>query len=149
MEEMIEKFEITDIHKSGAVLDPVKLDWMNGEYITRLTDEDLHSRLVEYLKQYDPEWYAEIFSQRNWDYNAKVIAETKLRLKRFDEFRELTECFYEDTSTRTDLLVNPKMKISSLDEVRDSLLLALATLRSIQDFSDIESIRAPLLEAIK
>ncbi len=149
MKEMIDRFEITDIHKSGAVLDGVKLDWMNGEYITRLTDEDLHSRLVEYLKQYDPEWYAETFSQRNWDYNAKVIAETKLRLKRFDEFRELTECFYGDTSTRTDLLVNPKMKISSLEEVRESLSLALVTLRSIQDFSDLESIKAPLLEAIK
>jgi glutamyl-tRNA synthetase len=29
IEEMIEKFEIKDIHKSGAVLDPIKLDWMN------------------------------------------------------------------------------------------------------------------------
>jgi len=36
MDEMISKFEITDIHKSGAVLDPVKLDWMNGEYIKRM-----------------------------------------------------------------------------------------------------------------
>lgn len=36
MDEMIAKFEITDIHKSGAVLDPIKLDWMNGEYIKRM-----------------------------------------------------------------------------------------------------------------
>jgi glutamyl/glutaminyl-tRNA synthetase len=33
---MIEKFEIADIHKAGAVLDPIKLDWMNGEYIKRM-----------------------------------------------------------------------------------------------------------------
>jgi nondiscriminating glutamyl-tRNA synthetase len=36
MDEMIAKFEIKDIHKSGAVLDPIKLDWMNGEYIKRM-----------------------------------------------------------------------------------------------------------------
>jgi nondiscriminating glutamyl-tRNA synthetase len=36
MDEMIAKFDITDIHKSGAVLDPIKLDWMNGEYIKRM-----------------------------------------------------------------------------------------------------------------
>jgi nondiscriminating glutamyl-tRNA synthetase len=36
MDEMIEKFEIADIHKAGAVLDPIKLDWMNGEYIKRM-----------------------------------------------------------------------------------------------------------------
>ena len=36
MDEMISLFEIRDIHKSGAVLDPIKLDWMNGEYIKRM-----------------------------------------------------------------------------------------------------------------
>jgi glutamyl/glutaminyl-tRNA synthetase len=36
MDQMIALFDIGDIHKSGAVLDPIKLDWMNGEYIKRM-----------------------------------------------------------------------------------------------------------------
>ncbi len=53
MDEMIEQFEITAIHKSGAVLDPIKLDWMNGEYIKRMEISELHTRLANYLEQYE------------------------------------------------------------------------------------------------
>lgn len=53
LDEMGEKFEITDIHKAGAVLDPVKLDWMNGEYIRKMETSELHTRLAHYLEEYE------------------------------------------------------------------------------------------------
>lgn len=94
MQEMISLFEITDIHKSGAVLDPIKLDWMNGEYIKRLDPGELHARVAKHLEQYEVEFYTHVFSQKNYDFNHRIIRELQTRMKRFDEFVALTTCLY-------------------------------------------------------
>lgn len=116
MDEMIARFEIKDIHKSGAVLDPVKLDWMNGEYIKKLPIADLHTRLSQYLEKYENEFYLSVFSKVDYTFNTKIIAELQTRMKRFEEFRELTRFLYADAKIRKDLLANPKMKIESEEE---------------------------------
>lgn len=113
MDEMIAKFEITDIHKSGAVLDPIKLDWMNGEYIKRMELGELHTRLARYLEEYEPEFYRDVFSQKDYSYNTRILAELQPRMKRFDEYIELTKFLYGSANIRRDLLTNPKMKIET------------------------------------
>jgi glutamyl/glutaminyl-tRNA synthetase len=148
MDEMIAKFEITDIHKSGAVLDPIKLDWMNGEYIKRMEIWELHTRLAKYLEEYAPDFYRDIFSQRDYDYNTRVIQELQGRMKRFEEYVPLTLSLYGEAQICTDLLINAKMKIETLDDARESLILALSVLESIDDYSSIDHIKTPLLESI-
>ena len=95
MDEMIEKFEITDIHKSGAVLDPIKLDWMNGEYIKRMEISELHTRLTRYLEEYEGEFYSTVFSEKDYQYNTKIIRELQTRMKKFDEYIDITKSLYE------------------------------------------------------
>lgn len=41
MEELVEKFSLERVHKAGAVFDKRKLDWINGEYIKKLINEDV------------------------------------------------------------------------------------------------------------
>ncbi len=147
MEEMIEKFEITDIHKSGAVLDPVKLDWMNGEYIKRMELGELHTRLSKYLEQYESEFYGNIFSQQDYNHNAAIIRELQMRMRRFDEFIELSHCIYGDAAIRKDLLVNPKMKIESEHEAIDALEMILPHLESA-DYTSLDTLKPSLLAAI-
>lgn len=50
-EQAIERFELQDIHKSGARWDPEKLDWMNGHYIRALEPEDLAQRIRPFLAE--------------------------------------------------------------------------------------------------
>lgn len=147
MAEMIEKFEITDIHKSWAVLDPVKLDWMNGEYIKRMDLGELHTRLAKYLEQYEPDFYSEHFSQKDYAWNSLVLSELKLRMKRFDEFRELSQFFYHTAEIRRELFVNAKMKIETEEEGIEALRFILPILESIE-YSDLESFKTPILSAI-
>lgn len=147
METMIQKFAITDIHKSWAVLDPVKLDWMNGEYIKKMEIAELHEKLAQFLKRYEKDFYESIFSQKDFDYNTKIIVEVQGRMKRFEEFRELTSFIYGEASVRKDLLVNPKMKIESADEAIESLK-AIYPLLERGDYSSIDTLKAPILEAI-
>lgn len=147
MNEMIEKFEITDIHKSGAVLDPIKLDWMNGEYIKRMEIGELHSRLAKYLEEYEKNFYENTFSQKNYDFNARIIQELQTRMKKFDEYIELTKFVYGASAIRRDLLANPKMKIETEEEGIESLKFTLPLLESA-DYSSIDTLKTSFLEAI-
>src|SRR3989344_3612222 len=47
--EMIENFELKRIGKSGAILDPTKLNWLNREYIKKLTQEEFLDKAKLYL----------------------------------------------------------------------------------------------------
>lgn len=116
LQEMIEKFDIKDIHKAGAVLDPVKLDWMNGEYIRRMNIEVLYDRLAKYLEQYESDFFRNIFHKREYGYNISLIRELQTRIKRLDEYIGLTKFLYEEPKIAPELFINPKMKIETEEE---------------------------------
>jgi nondiscriminating glutamyl-tRNA synthetase len=147
MDEMIERFQLKDIHKSGAMFDTIKLDWMNGEYIKRMELGELHTRIAKFLEQYESDFYREVFSQKDYDYNTRIIAELQTRMKRFDEFISLTTCLYGDSAIRPDLLVNPKMKIETEADGLDALSFALPLIESA-DYSSLDTLKSGILEAI-
>jgi nondiscriminating glutamyl-tRNA synthetase len=47
--ELVERFDIGEVHKAGAVFDKDRLDYLNGVYIRALTDAQLALRLRPYL----------------------------------------------------------------------------------------------------
>lgn len=147
MQEMIEKFQITDIHKSGAILDPVKLDWMNGEYIKQMEFEELYSRFTEYLKKYQELFFENTFSKFPEDFNKKVLRELQTRLKRFDEYIELTFFLYHEPKIAKELLANPKMKIETEEEAIENLNSIFPALENA-DFSDLDALKNSLLPKI-
>lgn len=114
MDELIAAFDFTGMGKSGPILDPVKLDWMNAQYITRLSDDDLYARLEKYLSKYDAEFYENTFQKASKNLNLKIVHELKTRLKRLSEYKTLTTFMYGDAAVRPELLVNPKMKIEDV-----------------------------------
>lgn len=50
-DELIKAFSIEGISKSPAVFDIKKLNWMNGEYIRKMTDEEFFNAALPYLKE--------------------------------------------------------------------------------------------------
>ena len=86
---------------------------MNGEYVKRMDISELHSRITKHIEAYEPDFYRDTYSQRNYEYNAKIIRELQTRMKRMDEYIELTKSLYGEASIRPDLLVNAKMKIET------------------------------------
>ncbi|HOJ09362.1 MAG TPA: glutamate--tRNA ligase [Clostridiales bacterium] len=50
MDELIQVFSIDGINKAPAVFDIVKLSWMNGEYIRKLSPDKFHELAVPYYK---------------------------------------------------------------------------------------------------
>jgi glutamyl-tRNA synthetase len=50
LDELIERFDIADVHKGGAVFDRERLEWMNGQWIRRLEPDELIDRLRPFLE---------------------------------------------------------------------------------------------------
>ena len=51
IDEMIKAFDLKGISKSPAIFDPKKLDWLNGEYIRKLSPEAFYEKALPYLKE--------------------------------------------------------------------------------------------------
>ncbi|MDD5208827.1 MAG: glutamate--tRNA ligase [Elusimicrobiales bacterium] len=49
--ELEEKFDLKGCQKSPAIFDPVKLDWMNGEYIRLLPKTEMLDLVMPYIKE--------------------------------------------------------------------------------------------------
>jgi len=45
-------FDLSDVHKAPAVFDPEKLLWMNGQYMMRMSADELYPHLVPFLGHY-------------------------------------------------------------------------------------------------
>lgn len=118
MNELIDRFELSDVHKSGAVFEEERLEWFNSKYMVSMDIDTLYNKLMTYLRRYD-NTFKEFLETQDESYVKKILSELKTRLRRFSEFKELTDFFFETpTDTDTELLINAKMKIPDLEVVK-------------------------------
>lgn len=135
--ELIKKFSLERVQKSGARFDDKRLTWMNGVYIRGLSVDELYKLSGEYLP---PE-------SRQFDdnYKKRVISLTQERLKYFSELPELTIFFFtEPNKEDVDKLLNDQgnKQLRKIATKKKQQLLS-ATLKDLEqsDFSpeDIET----------
>ena len=50
IDDIIERFDIGAVHKAGAVFDRERLEWLNGQWIRRLSADDLIDRLRPFVE---------------------------------------------------------------------------------------------------
>jgi nondiscriminating glutamyl-tRNA synthetase len=55
LDEIVARFDLEAVQKGGAVFDRVRMEWLNGQWIRRLPDDDLVDRLAPFL---EGEWAA-------------------------------------------------------------------------------------------
>jgi len=51
IDEIVERFDLTQVHKGGAVFDRERLEWLNGQWIRRLGPDDLIDRLRPFVAE--------------------------------------------------------------------------------------------------
>lgn len=117
--ELIDKFSIERVQKSPAVLDIVRLDWMNGEYLRALSIAELSDKIKPFVPE---EWY------NDQEYFEKVLALDKDRMKRLDEAKYIMEIFFEEPVVDLAMLT----KKDSKDKVNKWLVAAKDILQSIE-----------------
>lgn len=84
VDEYVQKLELKDFAPVGPVFDLVKLEWMNGEYIRDLKDEELTERLEKYLVDSPPK-----------ERLAKLVPLIKDRIKKLSDFVPLTSFIFD------------------------------------------------------
>jgi glutamyl-tRNA synthetase len=94
-DELVQKFSLDRVQKSGARFDEQRLLWMNGHYIRQMALDDLYEKVTAFwpdeAKEYDD------------TYKKAVLGLVQERLKYFGELPDLTKFFF------TDLPVNPEL----------------------------------------
>lgn len=104
LEELVEVFDFAQIHKGGAVFDLKKLDWMNGEYIKKLSIDELYARVVEF-GLFDNEFFNDVPAEKKTEaYLKKVLAVEHDRLVRLADVAVQNPFFFKDISYDATLL---------------------------------------------
>jgi glutamyl-tRNA synthetase len=126
-QELIDKFSLDRVQRSGARFDERRLLWMNGNYIRTLSLDDLFAWAATY--------WPEEAKDASDDYKKQVLGLVQERLKFLAELPELTRFFFVDLPIDPTLISNNKQlgKVSPA-EIKDLLEQAAATL-SASDFS--------------
>lgn len=149
LSELVEKFKLEDVHKAGAVFDIERMEWFNAQYIIAASLDSLYEKLCLYLEKYQNTFYA-VFQSFPREYNLKVLAELKTRLKTFGEFPALTSFFYSELwEIQNELFLNEKMKINNFEDVKWALDLTLQILKDATlSLSTPEEIKQIFIEKI-
>lgn len=120
-QELLDKFSLERVQRSGARFDERRLLWMNGHYIRELPLSELYKRSNNY---WPPQ--ARLYDDT---YKLFVLGLVQERLKYLAELPELTLFFFKDLPVNPELITNNKqLKKLSKDELRNLLQQARATL---------------------
>ncbi len=68
-------------------------------------------------------------------------------MKRFEEYVSLTTCLYGDAQMRPELIVNPKMKIETIEQGIEALVFVLPLLESA-DYTSLDTLKDTFITAI-
>jgi glutamyl-tRNA synthetase len=123
-EDLIASFDLKNISGGNAVFNPDKLDWMNGQYISKLSSEAL-LRYVEPLLQEAVAWpVASTADQRAWLKRLLVLLQP--RVKRLTDFIDQAQPFFLDQVQYEPAAVKKHLKADGLDGYIAALASALA-----------------------
>lgn len=150
MEELIEKFELTKVHKAGAVFDIKKLDWINAQYIKNLSGEKLLENAKpffeqkEFFKAWSMEHDAWSMDEKD-EYLKKVLIVEKERLAKFSDVGDENQFFFQGISFEKEML---RWKTNTDRQTQESLNIAKTVLSEISENDwELKIIEEKLLEA--
>ncbi|HUA13011.1 MAG TPA: glutamate--tRNA ligase [Candidatus Sulfotelmatobacter sp.] len=101
LDELVDKFSLARIQRSGAMLDMKRLNWINGSLIRQLDE----NRLMDKIKNY---WPAEAKDYPE-EYKKRVAKALQQRLKYFAETPDLSLFFFKDQPLNLELIEKDKL----------------------------------------
>ena len=139
IEEMIKRFDLSGVNKTGAIFNTEKLDWINGVYVRHIPLEELTKLCVPYLietkliKEVSSIKYQVLSTGEvvNFEYLKKVVALEQERMKKLSEIGESVKFIFVDKlEYEKDLLIWKKM---DFEKVKNNLELIYQELEKIDE----------------
>lgn len=134
--ELIKKFSFAHVQKSGARFDEKRLLWLNGQWIKRLSIDDLLSRCDKF--------WGEHGKDQSPERKCQVLVVVQERMKQLTDLPELTEYFFTRPQVNWELIQTSK-QLAKRDrgELTTLLKKADAALQSA-DFDDESALQSVL-----
>ncbi len=140
-DELIEKFSLERVQRSGARFDEQRLLWMNGQWIRTLELDDLYARVEKYWPT-----SADDFDEV---YKKQILSLVQDRLKTLAELPLMSRYFFEEPVENRELITsNKQLKKLSEDETNQLLISAKAAFENIDDWTP-ETIQASLNQLLE
>lgn len=93
IEELIKAFSIKRINKSPAVFDEDKLNWLNAEYIKKLSSSDFVNRTTPFLVKAFP--FLETVPESNPQWVSNIIELTRKRLVKLSDIGDVLSFMFD------------------------------------------------------
>ena len=129
LEELVQKFDLSKVHKSGAKFDPEKNKWFNHQYLVKKNDEDLATVFAPFVAG-----KGFVVSK---DVLEKIVSLIKERASFVSEFWEMSDFFFVAPTS-----YDEKAKKNWKEETPALMQELISILREITDFTatNIETI---------
>ena len=127
-QELIDKFSLDRVQRSGARFDEKRLLWMNGQWIRQISLDDLYQRVESYWPQSAAQFDA--------SYKHQVLALVQDRLKTLAELPMMSRFFFEEPEVNWELITsNKQLKKLSDGEIHALLQTAHDKLAELADWN--------------
>ncbi len=130
-DELIELFSLDRLSLTASVFDIKKLEWMNGEYIKKLGDEELLDRVLNLPEPRTP-------NPEPREYMLKIVNILKPRMQKLTDFVKFSDYFFEDPTQYESEGVDKYFKIP---EVSQRLSLVKDRFSELKEFN-VEAIES-------
>ena len=139
-EELIEKFSLDRVQRSGARFDEQRLLWLNGQWIRRITTDDLYDRVAAF-------WPASAESVTP-EYKKEILTLVQDRMKTLKDLPTLSTYFFEEPTPNWSMVDdNKQLKKFSRDELASMLQQAVSAFESSE--FDAESLQETLNQLLE
>ncbi len=130
LNDLIEKFSLERCSKNPATFDPQKLNWMNGEYMRKLTPDELIKRFYYWVSK-NPQ-IQDLIGAWNKELLDKLIVMEQEKIKLFKDVPGLVDIFFVDS---VEYNAEAKEKVLKKEGAKQVLEEALKRLEQQQDYS--------------
>jgi glutamyl-tRNA synthetase len=130
VDELIEKFDLSRVQKSGGVFDEQRLMYLNGVHIRKLSLDELSEKVTNF--------WPEEAKDASDDYKKQVLVLVHERLKFLAELPELTRFFFAEPTINEEIFTsNKQLKKLSVEE-RTIMIKAVSDVLADSDFSETD-----------
>jgi glutamyl-tRNA synthetase len=141
LDELIAKFSLDRVQRSGARFDEKRLLWMNGQFIRELSLDELYERVSNF-------WPDEA-AQAEESYKKQVLVLVQDRLKTLADLPAATRYFFAEPSKDTSLITeNKQLKKLSEEEISALITATQEAFTALEDWSpaSVQEVLNRLLE---
>lgn len=135
VDEIAEDFRIAEVSSSNSIFEYDKLNWMNAQYIKKLSTEELKERLLPFLTQYD-------LTELNEAKLLRMVEITREPLVILSDITDAVTYFFGE-----EVAVEAEVQAEVLDtETSQTVLKEVSTLAQSWNFDDEEALHHTLEE---